>query len=230
MLDSSGQMQCLPLTRTQTLVWRAQLYGSSTLTADAAVNQTWAHQVQTGTIPGVSAGGLRRLYAAGLDAFDSYSHQVTGQPFAQASPQEQDLMLALAGNVVLDAVSLPLPSVAVVPPGAAEALFPTLLSHTFAACYGMPEYRGRHDNPLWKLIGYDGDTQPLGNSIYDENLAGAGPGQGPNAGFGERGVYVPSGGYREYRPVSYPAPDQSVLDAARAERALKMLEKWGAKR
>jgi hypothetical protein len=98
-----------------------------------------------------------------------------------------------------------------------------LLSHTFQACYGIPEYRWLHENPLWTLIGYDGDTQPLGNSIYDENLAGAGPGEGPNAGFGERGVYVPAGGYREFRPVSYPGPGGSVMSPEQAATAIKLL-------
>jgi hypothetical protein len=150
------------------------------------------------------AGGLRQLYADGLDAFDSWSTEITAQPFAAASPTEQDLMLAVAGNVILDAIGPSLPSLPILPPPAAENLFPALLRDTFAACYGIPEYRGLHSNPLWEMIGFDGDTQPLGNSIYGEDLAG------DNDGFGD-GVYEIRGGYREYRPVSYPDPEDSTV-------------------
>lgn len=229
MLDASGQMQCLPLSRTQTIVWKAILYGTSALSGELANPQTakWAKQVVAGTIPGISAGGLRKMYADGLDAMNSYSGEITGQPFAGASSLEQDAMLALMGNIVLDAIGPSLPSLPLLPPPAAEALFPTLLSHTFAACYGLPEYRGLHSNPLWAMIGWDGDTQPLGNSVYDEDLPGAGPGEGPNAGFGEEGVYVPAGGYKEYRPVSYLGPDDTLMTLADAKRVLGLISKKG---
>ncbi len=202
MLNSAGQMQLLPLSSAQALIWKVRLYGEQAL--KGAPNGAWATQVLNGTIPGLVPGGLRKLYSDGLDAFDSWSQQLTMQPFASAPATEQDLMLAVAGNVVVDAVGPNLPSLPVAPPPAAEALFPTLLRDTFAACYGLPEYRGLHSNPLWTLIGYDGDTQPLGNSIYGEDLPG------DNDGFGD-GVYVIKGGYHEYRPVSYPDPDDGTL-------------------
>jgi hypothetical protein len=213
MLDEQGTAHFLPLSRTQVLAWRAQLYGTAELVALAGSDPTlkaWAAQVQSGLIPGVPAAGLRELYASGLDALDQYSRDLFFRPFVDATPLEQDVMLAVVGNIALDSLGLPLPPVLAVPPAAAEALFPTLLAHTFAACYGDPEYRWQHANPLWASIGYDGDTEPLGNSIYDANLPGAGAGEGPNAGFGEPGVYVPAGGYREYRPVSYPDPAAST--------------------
>jgi hypothetical protein len=166
----------------------------------------------------VVPGGLRQLYANGLDAFDSWSKQILMQPFASASPNEQDLMLAVAGNVVVDGVGPNLPALPVAPPPAAESLFPTLLRDTFAACYGLPEYRGLHANPLWDLIGYDGDTQPLGNSIYDENAAG------DNDGYGD-GIYTLSGGYKEHRPVSTPDPDSTVLTPAEIDQLMSTLAK-----
>jgi hypothetical protein len=111
------------------------------------------------------------------------------------------VLLAAAGNVVLAALPLPIPSPPAAP-DAAKALFPTITVHTFQAVYGLPEYRGLAAEPgVWRAIGWDGDTVPLGSSIYDESLHG--PGQGPNRGFGETGVYEPRGGYRELRPVSY---------------------------
>jgi hypothetical protein len=218
MLNSSGQMQLIPLNRIRRLTWKAQLYGADAVKGEPNVPTGWAQQIADGTIPGVVPGGLRQLYANGLDAFDSWSRQITMQPFASASPNEQDLMLSVAGNVVVDGVGPNLPALPVAPPPAAEALFPTLLRDTFAGCYGLPEYRGLHSNPLWALIGYDGDTQPLGNSIYGKELAG------DNDGFGDD-IYTLTGGYNEYRPVSYPDPDSSVLTSAQIDQLMSMLAK-----
>lgn len=222
MLNGSGQMQLLPLSRTQLLAWKARLHGPEAL--KGAPSSTWAGQVSNGTIPGANPGGLRQLYADGLDAFDSWSVQLTAQPFAGALPLEQDLMLAVAGNVLLDAIGPSLPSLPVLPPAAAENLFSTLLRDTFAACYGMPEYRGLHSNPLWEMIGFDGDTQPLGNSIYGEAVPG------DNAGFGVAvdgsRVYAIQGGYREYRPVSYPDPsDTSLMTPSQINQLMNLLGK-----
>ncbi|MHB1488112.1 MAG: gluconate 2-dehydrogenase subunit 3 family protein [Acidimicrobiales bacterium] len=210
MLGSDGQAHFLALSRIQHLAWKATLYGPEVLATEAGnAAGPWVAQVQAGTIPGPPPGGQRQLYAAGLDAFDSWSQSTFGTHYASATPQEQDILLEAAGNHVLSGLSaVPLPTPPA-PPPAAEALFSTLLSHTFQACYGLPEYRWEHSNPLWPVIGYDGDTQPLGNSIYDENLAGAGKDEGSNAGFGMAGVYQPVGGYVEYRPVSYLDPSES---------------------
>jgi hypothetical protein len=110
-------------------------------------------------------------------------------------------MIEAAGNVVASQFPLPSPPAA---PDDAKSLFPHVVINTFQGTYGLPEYRwlnGPDSTRIWAEIGWDGDTQPLGNSIYDENLYG--PGQGPNAGFGEAGVFEPRGAYKEYRPVSY---------------------------
>jgi hypothetical protein len=228
MLNPAGQAHFLPLTRIQVLSWQAQLYGSNQLVSivgDDPQLKGWAAQVQSGLIPGVLPDGQRQLFVDGLAALDSFSEGLFLVPFAEAAPLEQDVMLALAGNIALDTLGLPLPGIPVVPPQAAEALFPTLLSFTFEGCYGLPEYRWLHSNPLWPMIGYDGDSQPLGNSIYDVNSPGAGPGEGPNAGFGEPGVYVPAGDYQEYRPVSYLGPQPPLqLDDAEAEQVLALIK------
>jgi len=220
---SNGQMHSLPLTRIQRITWWAQLYGTASLPLHDPVMGKWAAQVQSGTIPGIIPQGFRQLYLDGLDSLDSYSRAATGQPFAQASPQEQDVMLAAAGNVVLAAVApqitsnLPSQLPQVAPPAAAQALYPVLVTHTFQACYGLPEYREQDANPLWKLIGYDGDTQPLGNSVYGSELTGE------NDGFGD-GVYDITGGYNEYRPVSYiTAGDESALTPTQAQQMVQFL-------
>jgi hypothetical protein len=205
---SGGQTHYVTLSALQELSWRALIEGVDAALAVAPAwltaawsaegSRSWPAQVKSGLIPGPLAEGLQKVYRAGLAAFDTYSNSMFHVPFSQADSTEQDLMLESAGNVVLS--QFPLPS----PPGApaeAKTLFPFVVSHTFEGCYGLPEYRGMDTNPLWAEIAWDGDTQPLGSSIYDENAYG--PGEGPNAGFGEEGVFVPRGDYREFRPVSF---------------------------
>ena len=195
---SGARAHFLPLTRHQEMSWRAELYGTPALDhppAGTYVSKKWRAQVGN-LLPAPSS--IRKTYAEGLDAFDAYSKTTFGTPFADASPLQQDLLLEGAGNVVLSNFPIPSPPGA---PDAAKALFPLIVIHTFQGTYGLPEYRWQHnDAGVWKSIAWDGDTQPMGNSIYDSRLFGAG--KGPNEGFGQNGVYVPRGGYKERRPVS----------------------------
>ncbi|MHB1785468.1 MAG: gluconate 2-dehydrogenase subunit 3 family protein [Acidimicrobiales bacterium] len=234
-LSTDGQAHFVALDDFQELSWRWLVEGEQAALAQAPASltelsgfKTWVAQVNTGLIPGPSAEGLQSLYRAGLSAFESYAQGTFGVPFAKATPAEQDLLLEAAGNAVLSQVPLPSPPGA---PADAKALFPYVVLHTFEGCYGLPEYRWLDANQLWAQIAFDGDTQPLGNSIYDANLFG--PGQGPNAGFGfplaeasgpvphgQPVRFVPEGGYREYRPVSTvggsgpPVPELTEADIA----------------
>lgn len=243
MLSTSGQMQSLlsasitppEITPAQAAIWKAQLHGYSSLSG----NGKWVSQVNGSykdssgssvSIPGVPAQGLRTIYNEGLDALNAWSHQVTGQPFAAASTTEQDLMLAAAGNVVLAAIlpQVPLSSLPVdpAPPAAAQNLFPYLVTHTFQACYGLPEYRQLDSNPLWQMIGYDGDTVPLGNSIYGSEVPGDNDGFGVDPTTGEPLPGISGGGYNEYRPVSYITDgDASALTPAQATQIVKFLKR-----
>ena len=222
-LDSSGVAHFLGLTAAQTLSWKYQLYGSSALAGVPASQQKWASQVMAGTIPSPTPpGGLRQAYVDGLAAFDTWSESMFATSFAAATTDQQDLMLELAGNVVVSAVTgnVPVPSPPAAPP-AARALFPIIALHTFQATYGLPEYSWRHDTAEWNALGYDGDTEPLGNSIYDPNMTFA-DGQDPNTGHGD-GLYTLTGGYRQRRPVSYlpsNATPLSASDAAILEQAI----------
>ena len=186
----------LPLSRLQKLSWRFQLYGPQALEG-AKVSPRWKAQLRT---LNPAPRPLRPLYRAGLAAFDAYAEGVFHAHFADLNDTQRDVLLAAAGNVILAGLPLPLPSPPAAP-DAAKALFPTLTVHTFQACYGLPEYRGLAAEPgLWRELGWDGDTVPLGSSIYDQSLYG--PGEGPNRGFGDPAVYQPRGAYRELRPVS----------------------------
>lgn len=242
MLSRQGQARFLALTRPQHLAWVATLYGPEALAGEIAAGaaggtrataaaRAWAAQMASGSVPAPPAGGQRGLYAAGLDAFDAWCQSSFGSHYADASPEEQDALLYVAGDPVVGGLSAaPLPSPPA-PPAAASALFSALLVHTYQACYGLPEYRWSHANPLWKLIGYDGDTQPLGSTIYDANAKGAGVDQGPNQGFGMKGVYQPSGDYVEYRPVSHLAPGASIMSPQQEEKwvpvILRVIRKGG---
>jgi hypothetical protein len=207
MLSSDGQGHFVTLSPLQMLSWRSLLVGPTAALAEAPayVSTAWAGQVSNGTIPSPPDGGLQAVYQQGLAGFDQFAQDFGAASFAQALPEEQDLMVQLAGNLIVS--QLPL-----VVPAAATTLFPYIELHTFQGCYGLPEYRwmsGESSTFMWDLIGWDGDTQPLGTSVYDENLYG--PGEGPNAGFGEPGVFQPRGGYREHRAVSYLGDEGSVL-------------------
>lgn len=203
-LDPSGQAHFVDLDALQELSWRWLVEGRQKALAAAPAALTssngfrsWLANVDAGLVPAPPADGLQGIYTSGLASFDTYSKQLFGVPFAQATAQDQDLMLEAAGAPGLSDVPLASPPGA---PAPAKTLFGYVVVHTFEGCYGLPEYRWLDANPLWAEIAWDGDTQPLGNSVYDENLYG--PGEGTNAGFGEPGIYVPRGGYKEHRPVS----------------------------
>lgn len=198
-VSADGVHRFLELTPHQRLSWRMQLYGGEAL-RDANVSARWRQQLGS-LIPAPTMLALRTVYARGLDAFNEAALDRFGVDLAKASAAQQDTLLAAAAKAASDrsrerlTTSLPEPAV---------SLFPNVVVHTFQACYSLPAYGGNHDRVMWRFIGWDGDTQPLGNSIYGRNLAG--PGEGPNAGYGEAGVFLPRGGYREFRPVSGPDP------------------------
>jgi hypothetical protein len=225
--SDTGQVHFLSLSPLQELSWRSVVEGPDAALPGAPpwIAKAWATQVQKGTIPAPPNGGLRQVYRKGVAAFDNYSKSLFGIPFAQASLTEQDLMIETAGNVVLSQVPAPSPPAA---PSDAKVLCPYLVINTFQGTYGLPEYRwmnGPNSTEIWNEIGWDGDTQPLGSSIYDEDLLG--PGQGPNAGFGDPAVFLPRGGYKEYRAVSYLENGASELTGQDIEPLVQALKAKG---
>ena len=237
-------LEFLGLTPLQAAAWYARIYGTpppagapswASSPWPSFTSGTWARQVTstqgaTGsppTIPG--AQNLRLLYQEGLVAFDDWSAQNFGTPFWKATGTEQQALVTLATNPVVGAASqnglpgLPAPLPNPVPPPAAASLAPVAVLHAIQGSYGLPEYGGRSDKVLggqatWASIGFDGDTMPLGNSVYDADIDENEPvepdNQYPNEGFGFPPVYAPSGAYVEYRPVSYPAAGATDTVAA----------------
>jgi hypothetical protein len=235
-------IQFLDLTPPQLVSWYLRIYGAvpSPLpswwpTTGWAPDSTWESQVGSGLVPGAQP--LRSMYQAGLSAFDDWSSQNFGTPFASASTLEQDLLVDLASNPVLGAVptgslpggltGIPSPLPDPVPPPAAAQLFDVMVLHAIQGTYGLPEYRGQSDaavygtgleptaGTVWADIGWDGDTQPLGSSVYQYDALGR-----LNAGYSQPsytepsygskpGAPQPQGVYVEVRPVS--SPDESAL-------------------
>lgn len=257
--NSKGQIQFLGLTPAQALAWYLRIYGSSPTDAPSWVSSTWLKQVASNagatgsppTIPG--AQNLRSLYLAGLSAFDDWSQQNFGTGFAQASSPEQEALVTLAANPVVGAASenglpgLPSPLPNPVPPAAAASLFGVMVLHTIQGTYCLPEYNGLSDKALggqvtWASIGFDGDTVPLGNSIYDESIDENQPAEPDNvfsnSGFGfpagastnPPGAFTPKGAYVEFRPVSHPDPNSGATEADVADftQLIGALKKAGA--
>lgn len=195
----TGERYFLPMTRTSQVSWRAQLYGSQTITADNSLPLSYRRGVATGLIPAPTS--AQETYRAGLAAFDAFAREVYGTSFSNLQHSQQDVLLAASAS--------PGPGSAPVAPAAARALFPVVLVNTVQGSFALPEYGGNRDAMMWRWQGFDGDTQPRGNTIYDPRLRDGelGPDQGHNSGFGEPGVYEPEGGYRQFRPVSTLGPD-----------------------
>jgi hypothetical protein len=91
--------------------------------------------------------GLRDQYRAGLASIQSKSQELFQADFAALTPDQQDAVL---GKISQDFVDL-------------------LTGHTLEGMFCAPEYGGNTNGVGWGLIGYDGDSQPLGYSIFDES-------------------------------------------------------------
>ncbi len=197
---ATGATRFLPLTRLQEIAWRTRLYGPSVITTDTTLPGAFRDAVRTGLIP--CPPGLRAAYRDGLAALDSLAVVVGGRRYADLPTADQDAILIAAGGLrplsgrtqLADAVT---------------TLVQNCTVHTYQACWGLPEYGGNPGGVMWGAIAWEGDTQPLGNSVYGDRLTDAqlGPEQGGNSGFGDPAVYAPRGGYREHRPVSTAGPD-----------------------
>jgi hypothetical protein len=93
---------------------------------------------------------LRNKYRAGLAALDAGSQQRFGRSFVQLTADEQATVL-----------------------GTTDQSFVTLLTyHTIEGMFCNPEYGGNRDRLGWTLIGFGGDSQPLGYEIYDPSVPG----------------------------------------------------------
>ncbi len=91
--------------------------------------------------------GWRNQYQQGLATLDGTSQTLFGMSFVAISASEQDRALTNTD----------------------QAFVSLLFEHTIEAAYAAPEYGGNRDLIGWRSTRYDGDSQPLGYSIYDES-------------------------------------------------------------
>jgi hypothetical protein len=90
--------------------------------------------------------GMRDVYRDGIRALDVSSRGAYDKDFVDLTDEEQDEMLAQADQgFVLQAVE-----------------------HAIEGMYAAPEYGGNDDGLGWSSARVEGDSQPLGYSIYDE--------------------------------------------------------------
>lgn len=114
---------------------------------------------------------LRQQYRTGLALIEATSRTAFGEAFVDLTPARQSQVLAN-------------PSLA--------SFMRVLRGHTMEGMFAAPEYGGNRDGIGWQLIGYGGDSQPLGYTLgFDE----------------QTGEYVE----RADRPNSRPNPDEDCV-------------------
>jgi len=144
--------QSLPLTRLQELRWRAELFGSG---AVPEVQPLDAHY-------GGPLKGLRDVYREGLAKVDEVAVTVAGAPFAELEAAQQDEVFAMLddGAFARD------------PRRGDDTFVDLVIRHTLEGCFAPPEYGGNRRRAGWAMLGLEGDSQPLGYSIFSEAAAG----------------------------------------------------------
>jgi len=139
----------LALTELQEMRWRAELFGSSTVPELAALDAQ----------RGGPLTGLRDVYRQGLARVDEIARAETGTSFAKLDASAQDAVFA-----VLDTSFPPDPR------RGNRTFMDLLIQHTIEGCFAPPEYGGNSRGRGWQIVGLEGDSQPLGFSLYSEAL------------------------------------------------------------
>jgi hypothetical protein len=131
----------LPLTRLQRLAWTVRLLGAD------AVPEVRDNPLAR-TLADVN---LRQRYRDGLASAAATSDADFGAPVDALTTEQQDALLAKVKRQQ-------------------RSFYDLLLDHTIEGMLSAPEYGGNRDLAGWTLIGFDGDSQPLGYTIYDATL------------------------------------------------------------
>jgi hypothetical protein len=89
--------------------------------------------------------GYRDLYREGAAALDAAGRQQAGKAFVELTSEQQDVAL-----------------------GEVDAAFTAqLVEHVMEAAYAAPEYGGNVDLAGWTSSQFEGDSQPLGYSVFN---------------------------------------------------------------
>lgn len=170
----------LPLSRVQALYWRSEIFGGSAAGLPSHL----------GAQRGGVLRGLRDVYRDGLARVDVLSRDVFGQDYAALTTAQQDEMLPR-----FDAPGAFEPD-----PVRGRGFFDLVIQHTLEGCFTAPEYGGNAGGAGWRMLGLEGDSQPLGYATYSAALGG----------------YVERPGH----PMTAPNPDETAADGSLAPRAL----------
>jgi hypothetical protein len=134
-------------TRLQRLRWSAELYGSQAVPG-ADVNDA---------VLGGPLVGLRELYRTSLAKVDMVARTLKGAPLKDLPVADQDAVVA-----VLDM------GMFAVDPRRGDTFMDIVIRHTIEGCFAPPEYGGNDRGRGWKMLGLQGDVQPLGYSIFSK--------------------------------------------------------------
>jgi hypothetical protein len=94
---------------------------------------------------------LRRRYRDGLAALEASSQQRHTARFVDVPAAQQRELLRQAAPQFVELLN----------------------RHVIQGTLSVPEYGGNRDQLGWRLVGFDGDSQPLGYEIYDESVPGS---------------------------------------------------------
>ena len=130
--------QALALPRVKRLAWTIRLLGA------AAVPEVADNPLAT-SLPDID---LRRRYRAGLAQVNALSVTQFDASFDLLDPTQQDTIIAALQRTSGDFYNL-------------------LVNHTIEGMLCAPEYGGNRNRVGWQLTHFDGDSQPLGYTIFD---------------------------------------------------------------
>jgi hypothetical protein len=129
----------LELPRVKRLAWTVRLNGASAV-PEVADNPLAVSLADV---------DLRRKYREGLPLFDQVAQELHTASFVDLTAQQQDEVLAEVQTRNRPFVDL-------------------LTFHSIEGLLCAPEYGGNRDGVGWALVRFDGDSQPLGYTIFDE--------------------------------------------------------------
>jgi len=158
----NGFKKFMPLTRLQELRWRSELFGSASLYTGKTDATSLALQALDANLGGPLP-GLRDLYRDGLAKLDELATTTAGGSYTTLTSAQQDLVLRAADG---DRTRFP------VDPRRGEHFISILIRHTLEGCFSAPEYGGNKGGAGWRMLGLEGDDQPLGYSIFDQATNG----------------------------------------------------------
>ena len=170
-LARNSLKEFVPLTRLEELRWRAELFGSAAV-AGADVNDAALGPLK----------GLRDVYREGLAKVDQVATATAGRPFLHLPSSDRERVFAQLGQKTFT------PD----PRRGGLTFVDHVVQHTVEACLALPEYGGNRGRIGWRMLGLEGDSAPLGYSVFSA----------------ARNDYVE----RARHPVSTPNPDELAAD------------------